>query len=238
MTRRGGAVRPSHAPRHSQSAVRRSGGAEGHRAGARQAAAPAEARPGRRHPLPSAGGLDRPQAGRDARRGRCRADDHRRADRRATIARAAAAARSASSPRTRPAITSRSPISTIRAGRRSSCRSASRGSSPAGSTATARNCRSSIRTMSCRPPRPPRSRSASRSIRCPKGSPTTGSAISPARRWRAGPELRRMDRAEPEGAAGLAGLGRGAGRPRIAIPPPPRRASGSLMTRCSPTSSP
>ena len=32
----------------------------------------------------------------------------------------------------------------------------------------------------------PRSRSASRSIRSPKGSPTTGSATSPGRRWRGG----------------------------------------------------
>ena len=39
----------------------------------RQAAEAARARPGRRHPLPSAGGLDRPQEGRAARRRRCRA---------------------------------------------------------------------------------------------------------------------------------------------------------------------
>ena len=34
-----------------------------------------------------------------------------------------------------------------------------------------------------------RSPSASRSIRCRKGSPTTASPISPARRWRGGPTL-------------------------------------------------
>ena len=40
------------------------------------------------------------------------------------------------------------------------------------------------RTMCCSPARPRRSPSASRSIRSPKGSPTTASPISPARRWR------------------------------------------------------
>ena len=58
------------------------------------------------------------------------------------------------------------------------------------------------------------------------------------RRPGAGAEARarRMDRAEPQGAAGLARLGARRWRPRIAIRPPPRRASGSPMTRCSPTS--
>ena len=58
------------------------------------------ARPGGRHPLPSAGELDRPQAGRALDEADVGRIDHRRADRRATIARAGRAARSGSTPRT------------------------------------------------------------------------------------------------------------------------------------------
>ena len=72
---------------------------------------------------------------------------------------------------------------------------------------------------------------------CRKGSPTTASAISPARRWRGGrPSPNGSSRASRRSRAGRTGPTRW--RPPIATPPRPRRASGSLMTRCSPTSSP
>ncbi len=80
-------------------------------------------------------------------------------------------------------------------------------------------------------------RGARRSIRCSKGSPRSGS-----RRWRrraigARAGAAGMDRAEPEGAARLAGLAGGAGADPCRSGRCARRASGWPMTRCSPTSS-
>ena len=120
--------------------------------------------------LPSAGRLDRPQAGRDARRGRCRADDHRRADRRATIAQSGR----------------RGPFRDLRRGRgRQLCHAHLFQQSGLGEEAAAAR-RAADRLGQARPLRPGtadgpsglcaaarrgrrRSPSASRSIRCPKG---------------------------------------------------------------------
>ena len=165
--------------------------------------------------------------------------DHRRADRRSTIARAGRGPVPGLRRPTRAAITSRlTYFGTIRAGRRSSCRSASRGSSRAGSNATARSCRSSIPTMSCR--RPKRRRCPTREPVYPLSEGLTNHRLGRARRAGAGARARacRMDRAEP---ARRSAAGRpGARRWRRAHADPrrrPRRASGSPMTSCSPTSS-
>ena len=140
------------------------------------------------------------------------------------------------------AIMSRSPISTIRAGGRSSCRWARPRIVSGGSTATGRSCRWSIRTMCWRPAEA--ATIPEREPVYPLSEGLTNQRLAEL----AGQALaRRPDLAEwiepslkaqqgwPDWAEAL----ETAPTARGPAPPPARgrRASGSLMTRCSPTSS-
>ena len=211
-------IRP-HAPGHPQSAVRRSGGAEGHRAGSspsRCTGSELDRVVDILFHLP-VGWIDRKRVER-ARRGRCRPDDHRRADRaRLSPERGA---RPVPHLRRGPGRQLRHAHLFQQSGLGEEAAAARRGADRLGQARPLRPGTADRPSGLCAAARPRRRRfpSASRSIRCPKGSPTTGSADLAGQALARRPDARRMDRAEParRSAAGRTGPRRS--RPRIAIP--------------------
>ena len=231
----------SHAPRHSQSAVRRSGGAEGHRAGSS---------PSRSSGSGSTGSSISCSICRSSWIDRKRVERLDEADvgRIITVAltpRRLSPGRGARPvPRAWPRTAAAIIVTLIyfqQSGLGEEAIAARRAAHRLGPARPLRPGSADRPSRPCAATRPRPASLPEREPVYPLSEGLTNKRLGRARRrrrWRGVPALARMDRAEPAGAARLAGLGARRSRPRIATRRRRARASGSPMTRCSPTSSP